>query len=178
MQSFQSATLAGGCFWCIEAMFLKLNGITKVASGYSGGHLVNPTYKQVCSGQTGHAEVCQLTFDPSVITYEKLLHVFFLAHDPTTLNRQGEDTGTQYRSAIFYHDDEQKKIAENVREMVGKSGAYKDPIVTEITKFEIFYPAEDYHQNYFELNPANQYCQYVVKSKVEKFLKKFSELTK
>lgn len=174
----QIATLGGGCFWCVEACYLRLQGVISLKSGFSGGRTVNPTYEEVCSEKTGHAEVCHITFDSSKLSYEKLLQVFFLIHDPTTLNRQGEDIGTRYRSVIFYHDEEQKKIAEKVKEMVEKEKVYKDPIVTEITKFEKFYEAENYHQNYFALNPENPFCQYVVKKKVDHFLKKFSEISK
>ncbi len=176
--SSQLATLGGGCFWCVEAMFLRLNGVLSLKSGYSGGSKPLPTYKEVCSGTTGHAEVCQIAFDPSKLTYEKLLQVFFLVHDPTTLNRQGDDVGTQYRSVIFYHDEEQRKIAEKVKDFITKEGVYKDPIVTEIVALEKFYEAEDYHQNYFALNPKNSYCQVVVKKKVDYFLKKFGEMSK
>ncbi|MCB0533786.1 MAG: peptide-methionine (S)-S-oxide reductase MsrA, partial [Saprospiraceae bacterium] len=147
----QVATLGGGCFWCIEAVYLELNGVLKVESGYSGGHVANPTYKAVSSGTTGHAEVAQITFDPSVVTFEEILEVFFTVHDPTTLNRQGNDVGTQYRSAIFYHSPEQKKIAEAAK--IAAAELWDEPVVTEIEPFDKFYKAEDYHQNYYKENP-------------------------
>ena len=165
----QLATLAGGCFWCIEAVFDDLNGVLSVESGYSGGAAPNPTYKQVCTGTTGHAEVAQIAFDPNVISYRDLLRVFFTVHDPTTLNRQGNDVGTQYRSAIFYHDDEQKKIAEQVVQEITAEKIWSKPIVTEVTPFKEFYKAEDYHQEYFANNPNQPYCQMVVAPKVAKF---------
>lgn len=167
----QIATLGGGCFWCIEAVYLELNGVLKVESGYAGGHVANPTYKAVSSGTTGHAEVAQITFDPSVVTFEEILEVFFTVHDPTTLNRQGNDVGTQYRSAIFYHSPEQKKIAEAAK--VAAAELWDDPVVTEIEPFEKFYKAEDYHQNYYKENPYQPYCVYVVGPKVKKFREKF-----
>ena len=176
--STQIATLGGGCFWCIEAMFLRLNGVISMKSGYSGGLKINPTYKEVCTGTTGHAEVCQIVFDTTKLNYEKLLQVFFLAHDPTTLNRQGDDVGTQYRSVIFYHNEEQRKIAEKVKSFIDSEGVYKEKVVTEIVKFDCFYEAENYHQNYFELNPGNPYCSAVVKKKVDHFLKKFGDMSK
>ena len=165
----QLATLAGGCFWCIEAVFDDLNGVLSVESGYSGGVAPNPTYQQVCAGTTGHAEVAQIAFDPNVISYRDLLRVFFTVHDPTTLNRQGNDVGTQYRSAIFYHDDEQKKIAEQVVQEITAEKIWSKPIVTEVTPFKEFYKAEDYHQEYFANNPNQPYCQMVVAPKVAKF---------
>ncbi len=165
----QLATLAGGCFWCIEAVFDDLNGVLSVESGYSGGVAPNPTYQQVCAGTTGHAEVAQIAFDPNVISYRDLLRVFFTVHDPTTLNRQGNDVGTQYRSAIFYHDDEQKKIAEQVVQEITAEKIWSNPIVTEVTPFKEFYKAEDYHQEYFANNPNQPYCQMVVAPKVAKF---------
>lgn len=165
----QLATLAGGCFWCIEAVFDDLNGVLSVESGYSGGAAPNPTYQQVCTGATGHAEVAQIAFDPNVISYRDLLRVFFTVHDPTTLNRQGNDVGTQYRSAIFYHDDEQKKIAEQVVQEITAEKIWSKPIVTEVTPFKEFYKAEDYHQEYFANNPNQPYCQMVVAPKVAKF---------
>ncbi|HEY3251106.1 MAG TPA: peptide-methionine (S)-S-oxide reductase MsrA [Ignavibacteria bacterium] len=174
----EKATLGAGCFWCVEAIFQDLKGVEKVESGYSGGTTKNPTYEQVCSGMTGHAEVAQITFDPSVISYEQLLTVFFHVHDPTTLNRQGADAGTQYRSAIFYHNEGQKKTAEKVKEDISKSGLWDDPIVTEITPFDEFYKAEDYHQNYFNENPEKSYCSYVIAPKVKKFYKEFGYLLK
>jgi len=172
------ATLAGGCFWCLEAVFDDLNGVESVESGYSGGHLPNPTYRQVCDGDTGHAEVVQVTFDPQVISYADLLRIFFAIHNPTTLNRQGADVGTQYRSAIFYHDDVQKEVAGQVIQEITSAGIWDAPIVTEVTKFEAFYIAEDYHQEYFANNPFQPYCMAVVAPKVTKFRKQFVERLK
>lgn len=174
----QLATFGGGCFWCTEAVFLRLRGVKKVVSGYTGGKTVNPTYKEVCEGNTGHAEVVQIEFDPSEITYEQLLDVFMHTHDPTTLNRQGADVGTQYRSSIFFHDAEQKGLAKKVIDELNKSGDFDDPIVTSLEEMKKFYPAEDYHQNYFELNPAQGYCRAVVGPKVAKFQKRYKELLK
>jgi peptide-methionine (S)-S-oxide reductase len=174
----EKATLAGGCFWCIETIFQDLKGVEKVESGYSGGNTKYPTYQEVCTGTTGHAEVIQLSFDPSVISFEQILTVFFHVHDPTTLNRQGADVGTQYRSAIFYHNDDQKKTAEKVKEDITKSGLWDDLIVTEITPFDMFYKAEDYHQNYYKDNPEKSYCSYVIAPKVKKFYKEFGYLLK
>ena len=165
------ATLAGGCFWCLEAVFDQLQGVEDVVSGYAGGHVPNPTYKHVCTGETGHAEVVQITFDPAVISYRDLLTVFFTIHDPTTLNRQGADVGTQYRSAIFTHSDEQERIAEAVIGEVAESGIWDEPIVTEVVPFEAFYPAEEYHQEYFANNPNQPYCRMVIAPKVAKFRK-------
>lgn len=173
-----TATLGGGCFWCIEAVFEQLEGVTKVVSGYAGGHIANPTYKQVCSGTTGHAEVCQIYFNPQRISYAELLEVFFSAHDPTTPNRQGADVGPQYRSIILYHTPEQKQIAEQVIHQLNKSGIFERPIVTELKAFESFYPAEDYHQNYYYNNPYQPYCMAVVRPKVEKIRKLFAEKLK
>lgn len=170
-ERIEQATLGGGCFWCLEAAFLELRGIERVVSGYSGGHVDDPTYHQVCSGFTGHAEVVQVDFDPDVISYRDLLGVFFTIHDPTTLNRQGYDVGTQYRSAIFYHSDEQKSEAEAVIAEV--QPIWDDPIVTEVVPLERFYPAEDYHQNYFENNPNQPYCRAVVAPKVAKVRQKY-----
>lgn len=172
------ATLAAGCFWCVEAVFQKLKGVEKVESGYMGGTLKNPTYKDVCTGQTGHAEVCQITYNPNIISFEELLEVFWKTHDPTTLNRQGGDIGTQYRSAVFYHDATQKQIAESIKKDLSHSGAYDAPIVTTFEPASVFYKAEDYHQDYFNLNGHNPYCQMVVKPKVEKFKKVFSDRIK
>lgn len=172
------ATLAGGCFWCTEAIFRRLRGVQSVASGYSGGVVAKPTYTQVCRGKTGHAEAIQITFDPKVISYEKLLEVFFKLHDPTTLNQQGADVGTQYRSAIFYHTEEQKQTALKVKERFEKEGVYEDRIVTEITPFSNFYPAEDYHQEYYEKNKQYPYCQVVIDPKLNKLLKEFSQQVK
>ncbi len=165
------ATLAGGCFWCLEAVYDDLQGVLSVESGYAGGSTPNPSYQAVCTGETGHAEVVQVTFDPEVISFAELLTVFFAVHDPTTLNRQGADVGTQYRSAIFYHSEEQKETAERV--IAENAGQWTAPIVTEVTAFEKFYVAEDYHQEYFANNPNQPYCRAVVAPKVEKFKKKF-----
>jgi peptide-methionine (S)-S-oxide reductase len=163
------ATFGAGCFWCVEAVFRELDGVVSVESGYAGGNVPNPTYKQVCTGATGHAEVCQIGYDPARITYAELLEVFWKVHDPTTLNRQGNDVGTQYRSVIFYHNDEQKAQAEKYKRELDASGAWKDPIVTEITPFTAFYKAEDYHQDYFRNNPQQAYCRIVIRPKMEKF---------
>ena len=161
------ATLGGGCFWCTEAVYDELNGVTDVVSGYEGGHVQNPTYRQVCGGDTGHAEVVQVTFDNSVVSYRDILDVFFTVHDPTTLNQQGADIGTQYRSVIFYHSPEQEQTAREA--LAAASQLWDDPIVTEIAPTETFYPAEDYHQEYFANNPDQQYCKLVVRPKVNKF---------
>ena len=177
-KKMETATFGGGCFWCVEAVFQRMKGVEKIVSGYSGGKIENPTYEQVCSGRTGHAEVIQVTFDPAVAKYKDLLEVFWKTHDPTTLNRQGADSGTQYRSSIFYHNDEQKKVAEEYKEKLNKSGIFDDPIVTEIVEFKKFYPAEKYHQNYFNENPRNPYCQAIVREKVEKFKKIFADKVK
>lgn len=174
LTELKTATFGAGCFWCTEAVFLNVKGVTKVVSGYSGGKVKNPTYREVCSGLTGHAEVTQITFDPKVVSFSDLLEVFWNTHDPTTLNRQGADEGTQYRSAVFYNDEEQKKIAEEYKKQLEASHVYKNPIVTEISPLINFYPAEDYHQNYYALNPNQGYCQYVIRPKVEKFKKQFS----
>ena len=172
----ETATFGSGCFWCTEAAFQRLKGVKNVASGYSGGKVDNPTYEQVCTGQTGHAEVIQVTFDPAVIPFTDLLRVFWQTHDPTTLNRQGHDSGTQYRSAVFYHSDEQREQAEKYKKQLDSAKTFSGPIVTEITKFEKFYPAEKYHQDYFNQNPSQQYCAYVIRPKVEKFQKEFGDL--
>jgi peptide-methionine (S)-S-oxide reductase len=172
------ATLAGGCFWCLEAVYDQLRGVEDVVSGYSGGRRPNPTYEQVCSGATGHAEVVQVTFDPQEISYREVLGVFFAIHDPTTPNRQGADVGTQYRSAIFYHSPEQKAAAEEVIAELGAAGLWPRPIVTQVTPFEAFYPAEEYHQEYFARNPNQGYCQAVVAPKVAKFRKQFLDRLK
>jgi peptide-methionine (S)-S-oxide reductase len=163
------ATLGAGCFWCVEAIFGQLDGVISVESGYSGGHLENPTYEQVCSGSTGHAEVCQICFNPERISYRELLEVFWQTHDPTTLNRQGNDVGTQYRSAVFYHDDQQRATAEACKAELDASSTWADPIVTEIVPFQHFFPAEDYHQDYFARNPDAPYCAVVIRPKVQKF---------
>lgn len=177
-EELQVATLGSGCFWCTEAFFLKLNGVESVVSGYSGGKVKNPSYREVCTGLTGHAEVIQVKFNQKIISYEDILEVFWNTHDPTTLNKQGADEGTQYRSAVFYHSEEQKKIADQYKSQLEKSGVYKNRIVTEITPFTVFYPAEDYHQNYYALNPNQGYCQYVIRPKVEKFNKQFASKLK
>lgn len=167
------ATLGAGCFWCVEAVFEQLKGVRSVVSGYSGGHVENPTYEQVCTSTTGHAEVCQIEYDPLQISYDEMLEVFFSIHDPTTLNRQGGDVGPQYRSVIFYHDEQQRTTAEHVKKRLESSHKWKKPIVTEIVPFTAFYRAEDYHQGYFRKNPNQRYCRYVVAPKVEKFQKVF-----
>jgi peptide-methionine (S)-S-oxide reductase len=172
------ATLAGGCFWCLEAVYIELRGVNKVESGYSGGHVVNPSYRAVCDGSTGHAEVVQITFDPKAITYRDLLEVFFTIHDPTTLNRQGSDVGTQYRSAIFYHDAEQKQAAEEVIAMIEARKIWDAPIVTQEQQFISFYKAEEYHQNYYQRNPYQGYCQVVIAPKVAKFRKTYYDRLK
>lgn len=168
-ESREVATLGGGCFWCIEAVFDELRGVEKVESGYSGGHIENPTYEQVCTGMTGHAEVVQVTFDPEEVSYQEILEVFFSVHDPTTKDRQGPDVGPQYRSVIFYHDEEQKRVAEEVISDLEARGIWEDPIVTELAPFEAFYRAEAYHQDYFRNNPDQPYCRLVVAPKVAKF---------
>ena len=167
------ATLANGCFWCTEAIFKRLKGVKSVLPGYSGGEVKNPTYNEVCTGRTGHAESIQMEFDSKVIPYEKILDVFWHTHDPTTLNRQGNDIGTQYRSAIFYHTKKQKEIAENSKKELGKKGIYKDPIVTEISPFENFYVAEDYHKNYYENHRDAPYCNFIIDPKMRKLLLKY-----
>ena len=172
------ATLAGGCFWCLEAVFDDLEGVEGVVSGYSGGSVPNPTYKHVCTGDTGHAEVVQVTFNPDVISYRDLLRVFFTIHDPTTLNRQGADMGTQYRSAIFTHNETQEKVAEEVIAELNDAGLWDDPIVTEVVPIEAFYAAEEYHQEYFRRNPNQGYCRMVIAPKVAKFRKQYLERLK
>ncbi len=167
-------TLGAGCFWCVEAVFQRLSGVQEVVSGYTGGAIANPTYKEVCSGKTGHAEVVQVSYDESKISLENILEVFFKTHDPTTLNRQGNDVGSQYRSAIFYHDDEQRETAVRVIEALVQSEAFDKPIVTEVVPIKNFYKAEDYHQNYFEQNGQQPYCDMVIKPKLEKFEKAFA----
>jgi peptide-methionine (S)-S-oxide reductase len=173
-----TATLGGGCFWCTEAQYQLLDGVVSVNSGYSGGSIKNPSYKEVCNGTTGHAEVVQVAYDTDKLNYADVLQAFFLAHDPTQLNRQGNDIGTQYRSVIYYNSDEQKKIAEQIKNDLEKSGAYNDPIVTEISPLINFYKAEDYHQNYFNQNGEESYCRFVVAPKVEKFKKVFKDKLK
>ncbi len=172
------ATLAGGCFWCLEAVFDDLKGVVDVVSGYSGGSVAAPSYRDVCTGTTGHAEVVQVTFDPTQISFREILEVFFTIHDPTTLNRQGADVGTQYRSAIFYHSPEQKATAESVIQEIQGQKVWDDPIVTEVTPFQAFYPAEDYHQEYFAHNQYQPYCQVVIAPKVAKFRKHYLERLK
>jgi peptide-methionine (S)-S-oxide reductase len=172
------ATLAGGCFWCLEAVYEQLAGVEKVESGYSGGSVPKPTYRQVSAGTTGHAEVVQLTFDPTEISFRELLEVFFTIHDPTTLNRQGADVGPQYRSAIFYHDQKQKETAEQVLREIGAAGIWDDPIVTEVAPFRAFYKAEDYHQEYYRNNLSQPYCQIVIAPKVAKFRRKYLDRLK
>lgn len=178
MDNLEIATLGAGCFWCVEAIFQNLKGVEKVESGYSGGEIINPSYKEVCTGRTGHAEVVQVYFDPNVISFAEILEVFFETHDPTTLNRQGADTGTQYRSAIFYHNEKQKEVAELAKEAANESGNWSDPIVTEISAYKNFFVAEDYHQDYYNLNGTQPYCSAVITPKVEKFKKKFKEKLK
>lgn len=172
------ATFGNGCFWCTEAIFQQLKGVSKVVSGYAGGKVKNPSYKEVCSGLTGHAEVIQITYDPTLISYPELLEVFWQTHDPTTLNRQGADVGTQYRSVVFYHTDEQKQLAESYKKKLDESGAFDNPIVTEISPMTEYYPAEDYHQNYYNLNGSAPYCSYVIQPKLEKFKKVFKDKLK
>ena len=174
----QTATLAGGCFWCLEAVFEQLRGVEKIISGYSGGSVPQPSYQAVCSGATGHAEAVQITFDPTQVTYRDLLDVFFTIHDPTTLDRQGADVGTQYRSAIFYHDNEQREIAQRVIQEVDLSGLWGRPIVTELTQFTEFYPAENYHQEYYRRNSYQPYCQVVIAPKIAKFRKHYLDRLK
>lgn len=169
------ATFGAGCFWCVEAVFQNLKGVEKVVSGYMGGHVENPTYGEICTGMTGHAEVIQIHFDKSIINFETLCKIFFTTHDPTTLNRQGNDKGTQYRSAIFYHDEEQRVVAERIKKEYAPT-LWDDPIVTEITKLDVFYEAEAYHQNYYNENPAQPYCMFVVNPKVRKVKQHFAEL--
>lgn len=169
----KKATLAGGCFWCTEAIFKRLKGVADVISGYAGGGRENPTYEKVSTGATGHAEAIQLDFDPSVISYEKLIEIFFNLHDPTTLNRQGADSGPQYRSAIFYHNEAQKETALKVRDEIAESGLYSDPIITEIVPFENFYTAEEYHQNFYDNNKTQGYCDYVISPKIKKLLQEY-----
>lgn len=172
------ATFGAGCFWCVEAVFQRLDGVISIESGYSGGKVKNPAYREVCEGTTGHAEVCRIHFDPKKISFDELLEVFWKTHDPTTLNRQGNDHGTQYRSVIFYHNEKQKEIAEKYKEEINKSGAYPSPIVTEISPLINYYPAEDYHQNYYNQNGSEGYCRYVIQPKVEKFEKIFKNKMK
>ena len=173
-----TATFGNGCFWCTEAIFQQLEGVEKVESGYSGGHVANPTYKEVCTGNTGHAEALRIVYDPKKISFDELLEVFWQTHDPTTLNRQGNDVGTQYRSVIFFHNNEQKQKAEKYKGELDKSGAFNNPIVTEIVPAQTFYKAENYHQNYYNENGSQPYCQFVIRPKVEKFQKVFKSKIK
>lgn len=175
---YETVTLGAGCFWCVEAIYNRVNGVISATSGYAGGTVKNPTYKEVCTGETGHAEVVQVVYDPKVIPLAKILEIYFKTHDPTTLNRQGADVGTQYRSVIFYHTEEQKKIALEVKDLLNKSGIWNDPIITIIEPFTNFYKAENYHQDYFENNTKQPYCQMVVNPKVEKFEKLFKDYLK
>jgi len=174
-KELEKATLGGGCFWCTEAVYLELKGVVEVKPGYSGGHVKNPTYKEVCEETTGHAEVVQITFDPEIVSFSQILEVFFITHDPTTLNRQGNDVGTQYRSAIFYHSERQKEIADKVIQLFEEEKVYNKPIVTEVTQFDKFYVAEDYHINYYARNKNQGYCQFVIAPKLEKFRKIFKD---
>ncbi len=174
----ETTTLGGGCFWCLEAVYDQLEGVLDVVSGYAGGHVPNPDYKSVCNGTTGHAEVVQVEFDPTVITFKEILEIFFTIHDPTTLNRQGADVGTQYRSEIFYHSAGQKAAAEQVIAEIGAAKIWPNPIVTKISALDTFYPAEDYHQEYFQRNPYQGYCQVVVAPKVAKFRQKYAHRLK
>ncbi len=176
--TLQVATFGNGCFWCTEAVFQQLKGVIKVESGYMGGKVKNPTYREVCSGLTGHAEVIQIQYNPQEISFVELLEVFWATHDPTTLNRQGNDVGTQYRSVVFYHNEEQKTLAEQYKIKLDKSGAYKDPIVTEISSFSLFYKAENYHQDYYNQHGEEPYCRYVIQPKMDKFQKVFKDKIK
>lgn len=177
-QTTDTITLGAGCFWCVEAVFSELRGVLSVTSGYMGGHVKNPSYKEVCTGNTGHAEVAQLVYDPSVVSFPEILEVFWQTHDPTTLNRQGADVGTQYRSAIFWHTDEQRRLAEEYKARLDASGAFPAPITTEITQAGTFYKAEDYHQDYYAQNGSQGYCQMVIRPKLEKFRKVFADRLK
>ena len=178
LNNLEIATLANGCFWCTEAIFQQLNGVESVTSGYSGGIIKNPTYKEISTGTTGHAEVIQITFNPKVITFQEILDVFFSTHDPTTLNRQGYDKGTQYRSAVFYHSEEQKNTTEKFIVDLDQAKVFENPIVTEVTKFDVFYEAEAYHQNYYNNNKTQGYCMAVINPKLEKFIKKYKSKLK
>lgn len=178
MGNLETATVAGGCFWCTEAIFKRLKGVDSVVSGYSGGVRPDPSYEQVSTGATGHAEAIQIEFDPAIISYKKILEIFFHLHDPTTMNRQGNDEGTQYRSVVFYHNDEQEKIAEEVKQEVSDEGKYSDPIVTEIVPFENFYLAEEEHQNYYEENVTQGYCSFIITPKIQKLMKEYAKEVK
>lgn len=177
-QRNDTAIFGAGCFWCVEAVFQRLNGVSKVESGYTGGHVKNPTYSEVCTGTTGHAEVCRITYNPAIISFETLLSVFWQTHDPTTLNRQGNDIGTQYRSVIFYISEQQKQLAEKYKAQLDSSGAFGAPVVTEISAAGEYYPAEEYHQNYYNQNGSQPYCRFVIAPKLEKFEKVFKEKMK
>ena len=174
----KKATFGSGCFWCTEAVFQDLAEVASVVSGYAGGHIKNPAYREVCEGRTGHAEVVQITYDPDVVSFDTLLEVFWKTHDPTTLNRQGNDVGTQYRSVIYYHDEEQKELAQQYKDKLNASGAFSSPIVTEISPMDVFYAAEAYHQNYFKNNPGQGYCSFVIRPKVDKFKQVFGDKLK
>ena len=176
--NLDTATFGAGCFWCVEAQFQMLDGVVKVESGFSGGHVKNPSYREVCDGTTGHAEVCQVTYDKTKLTYDDMLQAFWTSHDPTQLNRQGNDVGTQYRSVIFYHNAEQQKIAEAYKKKLNDEKVYDSPVVTEISPYTVFYKAENYHQDYFNQNGDQPYCSYVIQPKVEKFRKVFSKKLK
>lgn len=178
LEGLNLITLGAGCFWCVEAVFQRLQGVEKVVSGYSGGFVENPTYREICSGTTGHAEVIQVYYNPSVISLSELLEAFWATHDPTTLNRQGADSGPQYRTSIFYHSPEQEKLASTIKKQLNESGVFEDPLVTEITAFTNFYPAENYHQDYYNQNGSQPYCQLVIKPKVDKLKKFFAERLK
>ena len=177
-EQLELATFGSGCFWCSEAVFEMVYGVTRVIPGYAGGQAMNPSYEDVCTGETGHAEVVQITFNPDIISYQELLKIFWRTHDPTTLNRQGNDTGTQYRSIIFYHNENQKQIAEKYKIELDNSGAWDNPVVTEIVSLNNFFEAEDYHHNYFKNNPEQAYCSFVIAPKIEKFEKAFKEMLK
>jgi peptide-methionine (S)-S-oxide reductase len=177
-EHLETATLGAGCFWCVEAIFQDLKGVHSVISGYAGGHVKNPTYEEVCTGTTGHAEVAQIKFDPQIISYADLLNIFWTTHDPTTLNQQGADVGTQYRSAIFYHSEQQKQAAEKSKKEISEAKLYADPIVTEIVPISNYYEAEDYHQDYFNINPNQPYCRLVIDPKVQKFRKQYRDKLK
>src|SRR6476661_568500 len=174
----ETATLANGCFWCSEAVFQRLKGVKSILPGYAGGTIKNPSYEQVCTGKTGHTESIQIKFDPNVISFEKILDIFWHTHDPTTLNRQGNDVGTQYRSAVFYHDENQKKIAEDSKKDLSDKGIYKDPIVTEITPFTNFYVAENYHKNYYQNHSSEPYCSFVINPKIDKLFERYGNQIK
>ncbi|RLM71006.1 peptide-methionine (S)-S-oxide reductase [Halorubrum sp. Atlit-8R] len=178
MSNTETATVGGGCFWCVEAAFKELDGVEAVTSGYAGGHVEDPSYREVCTGNTGHAEVVQVEYDPDALSYEEILEIFFTVHDPTQLNRQGPDVGTQYRSIVLYHDDEQRRVAENYVAALDEEGGYDDDVVTEVERLETFYRAEEKHQDYFEKNPADAYCTMHAQPKVEKVRERFREKVK